>query len=124
MERSQDWLNQAEGDPLHAKSNICRGGTMTGHASSAQQAAEQAVTAVFQRMSAETSGGTPWPTCSRNLQSGTRPLETAPADGPWARLAAILASTRLCALGLGEAPRVLGRAAGAWGIASDQPAWW
>lgn len=55
MERSQDWMNQAEGDLLHAKSDV-QGGYYDWACFSAQQAAEKAVKAVFQRMGAEAWG--------------------------------------------------------------------
>jgi len=55
MERSRDWMDQAEGDLLHARSDL-QGGFYEWACFSAQQAAEKAVKAVFQRMGAEAWG--------------------------------------------------------------------
>ena len=55
MERSRDWMDQAEGDLLHARSDL-QGGFYDWACFSAQQAAEKAVKAVFQRMGAEAWG--------------------------------------------------------------------
>ncbi len=46
MERSADWMNQAEGDLLHARNDVA-GGYYEWACFSAQQAAEKAVKAVF-----------------------------------------------------------------------------
>jgi HEPN domain-containing protein len=55
MERSRDWFDEAEGDLEHARSDI-QGGFYNWACFSAQQAAEKAVKAVFQRMGAEAWG--------------------------------------------------------------------
>lgn len=55
MERSRDWMNQAEGDLLHARSDM-QGGYYDWACFSAQQAADKAVKAVFQRLGAEAWG--------------------------------------------------------------------
>jgi len=55
MERSRDWMDQAEGDLEHAKSDMERG-FYEWACFSAQQAAEKAVRAVFQGMGAEAWG--------------------------------------------------------------------
>lgn len=55
MERSRDWMDQAEGDLQHAKSDL-DGGYYEWACFSAQQAAEKAVKAVFQAMGAEAWG--------------------------------------------------------------------
>jgi len=55
MERSRDWMDQAEGDLAHAKSDMERG-FYDWSCFSSQQAAEKAVKAVFQRMGAEAWG--------------------------------------------------------------------
>ena len=55
MERSRDWINQAEGDLLHARNDVA-GGYYEWACFSAQQAAEKAVEAVFQRLGAEAWG--------------------------------------------------------------------
>jgi len=55
MERSKDWMNEAEGDLEHAKSDR-DGGYHNWACFSAQQAAEKAVKAVFQKMGAEAWG--------------------------------------------------------------------
>ena len=54
-ERSQDWMDEAEGDLEHAKSDIA-GGYYNWACFSSQQGAEKAVKAVFQRMGAEAWG--------------------------------------------------------------------
>ncbi len=55
MERSRDWMDQAEGDLLHAASDLERG-FYDWACFSAQQAGEKAVKAVFQRLGAEAWG--------------------------------------------------------------------
>jgi len=55
MERSKDWLDEAEGDLEHAKSDTERG-YYNWACFSAQQAAEKAVKAVFQKLGAEAWG--------------------------------------------------------------------
>ena len=55
MERSRDWMDQAEGDLRHAKSDL-EGGYHDWACFSSQQAAEKAVKAVFQAMGAEAWG--------------------------------------------------------------------
>jgi HEPN domain-containing protein len=55
MERSQDWLDEAEGDLEHAKSDMERG-FYNWACFSAQQSAEKAVKAVFQKLNAEAWG--------------------------------------------------------------------
>lgn len=55
MERSRDWMEQAENDLEHAKSDMERG-FYNWACFSAQQSAEKAVKAVFQRMKAEAWG--------------------------------------------------------------------
>jgi HEPN domain-containing protein len=55
MERSRDWMDQAEGDLAHARSDV-QGGYHDWACFSAQQAAEKAVKAVFQKMGAEAWG--------------------------------------------------------------------
>ena len=55
MERSRDWMDQAESDLRHARSDVA-GGYFDWACFSAQQAAEKAVKAVFQRMGAEAWG--------------------------------------------------------------------
>ena len=55
MERSKDWIDEAEGDLEHAKSDIV-GGYYNWACFSAQQSAEKAVKAVFQKMGAEAWG--------------------------------------------------------------------
>jgi len=55
LERSKDWLNEAEGDLEHARSDA-RGGFHNWACFSSQQAAEKAIKAVFQRMGAEAWG--------------------------------------------------------------------
>ncbi|MFB3902206.1 MAG: HEPN domain-containing protein [Acidobacteriota bacterium] len=55
MERSADWMDQAIGDLEHAKSDLERG-FFDWACFSAQQAAEKAVKAVFQKMGAEAWG--------------------------------------------------------------------
>ncbi len=55
MERSQDWMNEAEGDLEHAR-NDKKGGFYNWACFSAQQAAEKALKAVFQKMGAEAWG--------------------------------------------------------------------
>jgi HEPN domain-containing protein len=54
-ERSQDWMDEAEGDLEHAKSDVA-GGYYNWACFSSQQGAEKAVKAVFQRMGAEAWG--------------------------------------------------------------------
>ena len=55
MERSKDWIDEAEGDLEHAKSDAERG-YYNWACFSAQQAAEKAVKAVFQKLGAEAWG--------------------------------------------------------------------
>ncbi|MCS7222727.1 MAG: HEPN domain-containing protein [Anaerolineae bacterium] len=55
MERAADWMDQAQGDLAHAKSDAERG-FYDWACFSAQQAAEKAVKAVFQKMGAEAWG--------------------------------------------------------------------
>ena len=55
MERSADWLDQARGDLDHARHDLAAG-FHDWACFSAQQAAEKAVKAVFQRMGAEAWG--------------------------------------------------------------------
>jgi HEPN domain-containing protein len=55
MERSQDWLDEAEGDLEHAKSDMERG-FYNWACFSAQQSAEKVVKAVFQKLNAEAWG--------------------------------------------------------------------
>lgn len=55
MERSKDWLDEAEGDLEHARNDV-RGMFYNWACFSAQQAAEKAIKAVFQRMGAEAWG--------------------------------------------------------------------
>ena len=52
VERSRDWMDQAEWDLSHAKSDLERG-FYDWACFSAQQAAEKAVKAVFQKLTAE-----------------------------------------------------------------------
>ena len=55
MERSQDWIDEAEGDLEHAANDI-ESGFYNWACFSAQQSAEKAVKAVFQKMGAEAWG--------------------------------------------------------------------
>lgn len=55
VERSKDWLDQAEGDLEHAKSDL-KHGFYDWACFSAQQSAEKAVKAVFQKLGAEALG--------------------------------------------------------------------
>lgn len=55
MERSKDWLDEAEGDLEHAQNDL-QGGFYNWACFSAQQSAEKALKAVFQRMGAEAWG--------------------------------------------------------------------
>jgi HEPN domain-containing protein len=55
VERSKDWLDEAKADLEHARNDV-RGGFYNWACFSAQQAAEKAVKAVFQRMGAEAWG--------------------------------------------------------------------
>ena len=55
MERSKDWMDEAEGDLEHAKSDL-RGKYYNWACFSAHQGAEKAVKALFQKMSAEAWG--------------------------------------------------------------------
>lgn len=55
MERSRDWIDDARGDFEHARSDLERG-FYNWACFSAQQAAEKAVKAVFQKLSAEAWG--------------------------------------------------------------------
>ncbi|MEW6718216.1 MAG: HEPN domain-containing protein [Chloroflexota bacterium] len=55
MERSADWMNQAQGDLAHAYNDL-EGGFYEWACFSAQQASEKAVKAVFQKLGAEAWG--------------------------------------------------------------------
>lgn len=55
MERSQDWMDEAKGDLEHAKSDVA-GNYHNWACFSAQQSAEKAIKAVFQKMGAEAWG--------------------------------------------------------------------
>lgn len=55
MERSRDWMDQAEGDLEHAKSDM-KQGFYDWACFSSQQAAEKALKAVFQKLGAEAWG--------------------------------------------------------------------
>jgi len=55
MERSKDWMDEAEGDLEHAKSDM-EGGYYNWACFSAQQSAEKALKAVFQKLNAEAWG--------------------------------------------------------------------
>jgi HEPN domain-containing protein len=55
MERAADWMDQAQGDLAHVQSDVERG-FYDWACFSAQQAAEKAVKAVFQKMGAEAWG--------------------------------------------------------------------
>ena len=55
VERSSDWLEQAEGDLEHAKNDL-KSGFYDWACFSAQQSAEKAVKAVFQKLGAESWG--------------------------------------------------------------------
>jgi HEPN domain-containing protein len=55
MERSKDWIDEAEGDLEHARSDV-EGGFYNWACFSAQQSANKAVKAVFQKMGAEAWG--------------------------------------------------------------------
>jgi HEPN domain-containing protein len=55
LERSRDWMDQAEGDLMHAKSDM-QAGFYDWACFSTQQAAEKAIKAVFQRLGAEAWG--------------------------------------------------------------------
>jgi HEPN domain-containing protein len=55
MERSKDWIDEAEGDLEHAKSDATRG-YYNWACFSAQQSAEKAAKAVFQKIGAEAWG--------------------------------------------------------------------
>jgi HEPN domain-containing protein len=55
MDRSEDWMDEAEGDLEHAKSDLERG-FYNWACFSAQQSAEKAIKAVFQKMHAEAWG--------------------------------------------------------------------
>ena len=55
MDRSKDWLDEAKGDLEHARNDM-RGGFYNWACFSAQQAAEKAIKAVFQRIGAEAWG--------------------------------------------------------------------
>lgn len=55
MERSRDWIDQAEGDLDHAKSDL-KLGFYDWACFSSQQSAEKAVKAVFQKLGAEAWG--------------------------------------------------------------------
>lgn len=55
MERSADWMDQAEGDLEHARSDL-KGGFYDWACFSAQQSAEKALKATFQKLGAEAWG--------------------------------------------------------------------
>lgn len=55
VERSRDWMDQAEGDLEHAKNDL-KSGFYDWACFSAQQSAEEAVKAVFQKLGAEAWG--------------------------------------------------------------------
>ena len=55
MDRSKDWMDEAEGDLEHARSDLDRG-FYNWACFSAQQSAEKAIKAVFQKMHAEAWG--------------------------------------------------------------------
>jgi len=55
MERSKDWIDEAEGDIKHARSDL-RQGFYNWACFSAQQSAGKAVKAVFQKMHTEAWG--------------------------------------------------------------------
>lgn len=55
MERSKDWMDEAKGDLEHAKSDVA-GNYHNWACFSAQQSAEKAIKAVFQKMGAEAWG--------------------------------------------------------------------
>jgi HEPN domain-containing protein len=55
MERSKDWVDEAQGDLVHARNDL-EGGFCNWACFSAQQSAEKAVKAVFQKMGAEAWG--------------------------------------------------------------------
>jgi len=55
MERSKDWIDEAEGDLEHARSDMA-GGYHNWACFSAQQSAEKAAKAVFQKVGAEAWG--------------------------------------------------------------------
>ncbi len=55
VERSKDWMDQAEGDLDHAKNDL-RSGFYEWACFSSQQSAEKAVKAVFQKLGAEAWG--------------------------------------------------------------------
>ena len=55
MERSKDWLDEAQGDLEHARCDL-QGGFYNWACFSSQQAAEKAIKAVLQRMGAEAWG--------------------------------------------------------------------
>lgn len=55
MERSKDWIDEAEGDLEHARNDV-KGEFYNWACFSAQQSAEKAIKAVFQKMGAEAWG--------------------------------------------------------------------
>ena len=55
MERSKDWIDEAEGDLEHAENDLS-GGFYNWACFSAQQSAEKAVKAIFQKIGAEAWG--------------------------------------------------------------------
>ncbi len=55
MERSKDWIEEAEGDLRHAENDL-NSGFYNWACFSAQQSAEKAVKAIFQKMHAEAWG--------------------------------------------------------------------
>lgn len=55
MERSKDWINEAEGDLEHARNDV-KSGFYNWACFSAQQSSEKAIKAVFQKMGAHVWG--------------------------------------------------------------------
>lgn len=83
MERSADWMDQAQGDLEHARSDLERG-FYDWACFSAQQAAEKAVKAVFQKQGAEAWGHSvadlleelaPYHSVSNNLRDAALELD-------------------------------------------------
>jgi len=72
MERSADWMDQAQGDLEHAKHDL-QAGFYDWACFSAQQAAEKAVKAVFQKLGAEA-----WGYSVTDLLSALNPLHPVP----------------------------------------------
>jgi HEPN domain-containing protein len=77
VERSGDWLDQAEGDLEHAKNDL-KSGFYDWACFSAQQSAEKAVKAVFQKMGAEAWGHSVYDqVCGKRLDVDERLMEYA-----------------------------------------------